>query len=393
MERLHTGLRTRGIDSRALVGRKTTRSPHSKGIGKGRLLSRAEQVIHPLTKRLGLNDVHHLNSFRAKSNSFAKNADLVHVHGTHGWFNYLALPGLARDKPMVFTLHDMWPMTGHCCNSLDCERWATGCGECPYLDTHPAVQRDNTAQEWRFKESVYERARPTFVAVSRWLAQKADRGLMAPHRMEYIANGMDLDSYQPIDKQVCREAMGIGDVRYAIIFVALSLHDENKGGPVVAKTLASLPDEIKRDTCLILFGDNGKELSDALGMRTLDLGYVRNDRHKAIAYSAADLCFFPTRFDNLPLVLQESLSCGTPMLSSRVGGVPEVVREGVTGHLAQAGDSDEFLRLLQKMLLDEEGRRRMGAECRSLAERDYGLDQSLDRHIELYDDVLAKHGK
>jgi hypothetical protein len=122
----------------------------------GRLNKRLELLVKPVTSQLGLNDLHNLSSFRARSTDFYKQADIVHLHGTHGWFNYLAIPGLAREKPVVFTLHDMWPMTGHCCNSLDCDRWAKGCGNCPHLDTHPPVKRDNTALEWKLKARVYE---------------------------------------------------------------------------------------------------------------------------------------------------------------------------------------------------------------------------------------------
>ncbi len=392
MERLHFGLQDRGVQSRIMAGRKTTRSSDSQAVPRNSVSNKLEGLLGRVTREFGLNDVHYLSSFRVRSTEFYRQADLVHIHGTHGFFNYLALPGLARDKPVLFTLHDMWPMTGHCSQSLGCERWATGCGACPHLDAHPAVKRDNTALEWKLKQRTYDRSQLGFITVSGWLTKMAERGLLAPHPVHHIPNGIDTSIYEPMDSQQCRDALGIGDARYVIIFVALALGDKNKGGDIVAQALTSLPESMKRETCLIVFGDGGKELSEQLGIRALDLGYVRHDRLKAIAYAAADVCLFPTRAEAFGLVVAESMSCATPVLSSNVSAIPELVQDGVTGRLAESGNGEQFAGLLQEMLEDSAGRERMAQASRELIVADYNLDQIVERHIALYRETLATAG-
>lgn len=380
------------MQSRIIAGRKTTRSPDSRSVPRNFFSDKIEGLLGRITHELGLNDANYISSFRVRSTDFYRQADLVHIHGTHGFFNYLALPGLARDKPVLFTLHDMWPMTGHCAQSLGCERWANGCGQCPNLDAHPAVKRDNTALEWKLKQRAYRASKPGFIAVSKWLAKMAQRGLLAAHPVHHIPNGIDTTVYEPIDSQRCRDALGIGNARYVIIFVALALGDKNKGGDIVTHALKSLPEAMRRETCLIVFGDGGKALSEQLGMRALDLGYVRHDRLKAIAYAAADLCLFPTRAEAFGLVAAESMACATPVLSSNVSAIPELVRDGVTGRLAEPGNRKQFAELLRNMLEDASGREQMAQAGREMIVAEYNLDSIVERHIELYRETLNNAG-
>lgn len=111
-----------------------------------------------------------------------------------------------------------------------------------------------------------------------------------------------------------------------------------------------------------------------MGIPTLNLGYVSGDRMKSIAYSAADVFIFPTRADNLPLVLQESMACGTPMVSFKVGGVPDLVRPGITGYLAQPEDTQDFCNGIVQLLVDREQRLKMSENCRAIALQEYTLE-------------------
>ncbi len=113
------------------------------------------------------------------------------------------------------------------------------------------------------------------------------------------------------------------------------------------------------------------------------------DRLKSITYSAADLLICPTRADNLPLVLQESMACGTPMVSFKVGGVPDLVRPGVTGYLAQPEDAQDFCNGIVQLLEDETLRERMSQNCRAIAVAEYPLELQAQRYIELYRQVLS----
>ena len=123
-------------------------------------------------------------------------------------------------------------------------------------------------------------------------------------------------------------------------------------------------------------------------MPVLNLGYISNDRFKAIVYSAADLFVFPTRADNLPLTLQESMTCGTPMVSFKIGGVPDLVRPGITGYLAQPEDTEDFCNGIVQLLEDQNLRDRLSENCRAITLEEYPLELQAQRYIELYHQVL-----
>jgi glycosyltransferase involved in cell wall biosynthesis len=157
---------------------------------------------------------------------------------------------------------------------------------------------------------------------------------------------------------------------------------------LLVKALQSLPDTLKQDCFLLTFGKSTTRLEQAVDIPALHLGYMSSDRLKAIAYSAADLFVFPTRADNLPLVLQESMACGTPMVSFKVGGVPDLVRPGITGYLAEAENPQDLCRGIVELLEDEALRVSMGKNCREIAVQEYPLELQARRYVDLYQKVL-----
>lgn len=389
--RLHQGLLAEGIDSRLLVGQVETSSDRVA------LLQRNKRIEKPLWSviwRLGFNYLNHVNSFDIPKHSFYKNADILNFHNLHNdYFNYLAIPALTENKPAVFTLHDMWSFTGHCAYSYECDRWKTGCGQCPYPDAYPSIARDNTRLEWRLKNWVYSRSNLTIVTLSNWLTEQAQQSMLNRFPIHYIPNGIDTEAYQPLDREQCRFLLSIPIDKKVLMFGAESLTNTRKGGDLLLKVLQNLPSSLKAETVLLTIGRGGEAISETVGMTSVNLGYVSGDRLKCIAYSAADLVIFPTRADNLPLVLQESMACGTPMVSFKVGGVPDLVRPDITGYLATPEDADDFSRGIVQLLEDDSLRDSMSQNCRAIALAEYPIQLQAQRYIQLYQQVLNTHIK
>jgi glycosyltransferase involved in cell wall biosynthesis len=288
----------------------------------------------------------------------------------------------------------MWHLTGHCTYSYDCERWKIGCGQCPYPDSYPPVRRDNTRVEWKLKNWVYSRSHLTIVTPSAWLATLAKQSMLGDLPIHQIPNGVDTEVYQPLDREHCRSLLGIPGDKRVLLFSAMRLDTSKadglrKGGDLLAQALRSLPAALKADTVLLLLGDGGEALAEAVGISALNLGYVSSDRLKAIAYCAADLLVLPTRADNLPLGLLESMACGTPMVSFRVGGVPELVRPGITGYLAEPGEAPDLAHGICQLLEDVALRQAMSHQCRAIALKEYPLELQVQRYLALYRQVLA----
>lgn len=379
--RLHEGLLAQGVNSRLLVGKETISSDRITTIKRNPL----EKQLGSLTWRLGLNYIHCLSTFDIPKHSFYKEADVLNFHNLHsGYFNYLALPKLTQDKPAVLTLHDMWSFTGHCAYSYDCDRWKSGCGKCPYPDVYPPIKLDNTRLEWQMKNWAYHRSNLTIVSPSNWLTKLAGSSLLNRFPIHWIPNGIDTEIYQPLDREHCRSVLNIPKQKKVLMFGADTIIDFRKGGDLLLKALASLQPSLKTQTLLLILGNGGEAIAEEIGIQTLNLGYVGSDRFKSIAYSAADLFIFPTRADNLPLMLQESLSCGLPIVSFNLGGVPDLVRPGVTGYLAVAEDIKDFSYGIIQLLEDQNLRDRMSHQCRDIALQEYSVALQAQRYIDLY---------
>jgi glycosyltransferase involved in cell wall biosynthesis len=374
-----------GIDSRVLCGFLDQEQPGYDLLPRPMLLRLLEAIVKRITREFGLNDVHNFSSFLLKHSPLIEEADILNFHCIHhGYFNYLALPSLTAQQPAVYTMHDTWSFTGHCSYTFQCERWRTGCGQCPDLTIVPAVKRDATQIEWKLKKWAYEHSNLSIVSPSLWMADLLRDSILNCCPIEHIPNGIDTNLYQPLDVEESRSALGIQAHKKVLIFGAANLDDPRKGFDLLVATLLGIPDTLRSEIVLLIFGSGGGDIAQAVGMTTINLGYITSDQQKAIAYSAADLFIFPTRADNLPIVLQESMACGTPIVSFNVGGVPELVRPGVTGYLAKPEDCNDFRNGILELLEDEELRHEMALNCRKIAVQEYSLDLQAKRYIDLY---------
>ena len=385
--RLHQGLLDQNINSRLLVGYQKSSNSRIATVPQN---PRIENQIYRFSWRLGFHHVHVVSTFDIPKHPFYQEADIINFHNLHtGYFNYLAIPTLTAKKPAVFTLHDMWSFTGHCAYSYGCDRWKIGCGKCPHPEIHPSINMDNTRIEWKLKNWVYNNSNITIVTPSNWLGNLAKQSMLSQLPIHIIPYGIDTEVYQPLDKEKCKTVLGIPEGKKVLLFGAATLKDSRKGGDLLFSALQKLPSSLKAETILMTLGDDSEEISQQVGMSTINLGYVSSDRIKAIAYSAADLFVFPTRCDNLPLMLQESMACGTPMVSCKIGGVGDLVRPGITGYLAEPENVEDLRNGIMELLEDQQLRGSMSQQCRAIALMEYNSELQAKRYIELYRQLLA----
>lgn len=390
--RLHRGLISKGVNSRLLVGHcKSTNQEISIIPQTSKTL---EKLAFQVSWRAGLSSLNLLNTFDVPKHDWFQEAQVLNFHNLHGgFFNYLAIKKLTQDRPAIWTLHDMWSFTGHCVYSFDCNRWETGCGECPYPDTYPAIRRDNTAWEWKLKEWSYQNSNIVIVTLSKWLTEQAQNSMLSKFPIHHIPNGIDTDVYLPLDQELCRRSLDIPQSKKVLMFGAQNLSDPRKGGYLLLQALQNLPDSLKAETVLLTIGAVKQSMVDTLGMKSIHLGFLESDRLKVMVYSAADIFVFPTRADNLPLVLQESMACGTPMVSFKVGGVPDLVRHGVTGYLADPEQPEDLCTGIVELLENHDFRMQMRQHCRQTALREYSLELQAQRYVDLYQKTLANYRK
>jgi len=164
--RLHFALRSAGIDSMILCAENPDESSNIKKFRQSRIRRRVDPLLRRISGNVGLDNLFDLSSVGIKKVKAWVDANVVSVHSYADFFSYLARPSLTESKPTVMTLHDMWNYTGHCYVSLDCDRWKSGCGKCPYPDMYRPIRRDSSHMEWRLKDWSYIRSKLTIVAPS-----------------------------------------------------------------------------------------------------------------------------------------------------------------------------------------------------------------------------------
>lgn len=383
MQRLRAGLIRRGVNARTLCREKIREDSVLMPWQRS-----TERWLGKITGSIGLNDIHLISSLCVPQLPDYADADLVDVHCMHsGTFSYLALPALTAGKPMVFTFHDMWPITGHCHASLECERWKTGCGACPHPEIYPPMRRDGSALEWRLKRRAYERSKFTIVTPSRWLMDRTGESMLKGNTIHHIPHGVETDVFQPLDKEYCRKLLGVPKEKKLLVCAMESMHRPLKGADLLVKAIQSLPVSFQRDCVLLLFGQTNPEMLKQIRIPVISLGFIHHDRLKAVAFSAADVFLNPTRAESFGLAVLESMACGTPVVAFGVGGVPELVRPSVTGYLAKPEQPHDLGAGVLK-LLDEANRlQAMSHRCREVVLSEYTLELQVQRYMDLYKHV------
>ncbi len=314
--------------------------------------------------------------------------DVLNLHWVAGFFDYRSFfRALPLDLPVVWTLHDMNPFTGGCHFDGGCGRYHEQCGACPQLGS--SGQKDFSSQVWARKRAAFSSRGGQnihLVAPSRWLAGEAGgSALFRGRAVDVIPYGIDFGNFQPRDRGLARQKLDIPREASAILFLADSTTEKRKGFGVLLEAMKQLESSVDLRLIAVGRGLGKQELAD----RCKAIDYLEDEAALSFVYSAADVFVLPTLQDNFPNTALEALACGLPVVGSRVGGVPEIVRDGFTGLLVEPDSPDALANGVKKLLDSPEQRMEMGANCRRVAVEEYSLERQARRYIELYESLLA----
>ncbi|WP_292517443.1 glycosyltransferase [Methanoculleus sp.] len=316
--------------------------------------------------------------------------DILHCHNLHGgYFDLRALPHLSHQVPTVLTLHDAWLLSGHCAHSFGCERWKTGCGDCPALSIYPAIRKDATAYNWQRKAEIYRMSRLYVVTPCRWLMDKVEESMLKPGIVAsgVIPNGVDLGIFHPADRAEARRELGLPHGAKVLLFAANGIRKNIwKDYRTLQSTLEMIAKTGTKVLCIALGEAAPPERISNIEIRFIP--YQKDPRKVACYYQAADLYLHPARADTFPNTVLEALACGTPVVASAVGGIPEQIVEGRTGFLVPVGDARAMAGRVLELLEDEELRQRMGWEAAEDAARRFGLERMAREYLAFYRTIL-----
>lgn len=358
----------RGVKSHLLVKVKTGAGPEVEELSRTRLGRWALFHAQRIERKTGYQLVLHPSSPGVPFEKRLRDADVLHLHDVHSSFvNPGAIARWSRRLPVVWTLQDMWAVTGKCIYSYDCDRWRTGCGSCPQLADWPPVERDRTDFLWRWKRRLFAGAQIRIVCPSHWLAGIVKSSpLLGRMPVEVIPNSVDTNLFQPGRDDAARRALGIADSAFVVAFGSHAAVPRKGFAHLLAATAARRA----RGECTILA--MGEPLASARGEPGIVwAGTVAGSEPMSRLLRCADVLALPTLADNLALVVLEAAATGLPCVAFDSGGTREGIRDGVTGILVPVGDTAAIGRAIEGLAADPPRRSAMGAAARAFAVSDF----------------------
>lgn len=312
-------------------------------------------------------------------------ADIVHLH----WVNqaFLSLRDLhalqCLNKPIVWTLHDLWPATGICHYPDSCTAYHTCCKSCPQMVSKPWLN----LSRWVFKKkSRLDFSNTTFVGCSQWIADMAQQSaFLSQAHFCSIPNPIDTNAFHPMDRTQAREKFQWSSHRRIILFVAAKTTDPRKGITYLAQACQKLYQQGVQDFDLALLGSQSDDLIKLFPCTVHSLGFLSAPADLCAAYSAADVFAIPSLEDNLPNTIMEAMACGTPCVGFHVGGIPEMIDHLQNGYVAQYKSVDDLVCGIQTLLaLPEDAYRSYSESCRNKVLQSYSEAVVAAKFKELY---------
>lgn len=313
--------------------------------------------------------------------------DLLHCHNLHGYGGYFdlrALPWLSRKLPLILNLRDAWLLSGHCAHAIDCERWRIGCGKCPDLDLFPPVRRDGTAYNWRRKKDIFERSRLYITTPSRWLMDKVRTSMLSGVHYRVIPNAIDLTVFHPVDQNEARRQLDLPSDAKIVLLIAQNMFKDYR---VMEEALGRLDDKDCSSLLFICLGKDGEGKKVGRG-KMLFPGFERDPSRMAQYYSAADVFIHAAKAEAFGKAVTEAMACGTPVVATATGGIPEQLEDGQMGFLVPVGDSYAMTSAIERLLADEELSLSMGQTGAKNAEQRFGLDRQVGAFLDWYRELL-----
>ena len=321
---IHAQLLARGVDSVVCYGRGAKVS--EAGVYKtcGELYSKLNNAASRVTGLMYGGCA--LSTRRLTSIICREKPDVVHLHCINGYFVniYRLISWLKKHRvKTVLTLHAEFMYTANCGHAMDCERWKSGCGNCPRLRGETkSLFFDRTAASWKRMKAALDGFEGDCIvtSVSPWLMERAQQApLLEKFRHVTVLNGVDTQVFHPHGGDAVREKFGLVGRKLALHVTAAFSAEKGhfKGGWYITELARRMP-----DVTFVVIGSR-EEVPD-LPENVLNLGRVEDQQALAAWYSAADVTVITSERETFSMVVAESLCCGTPVVGFKAGG-PETI--------------------------------------------------------------------
>jgi len=314
------------------------------------------------------------------------NPDIIHLHNIHGYylnypilFKYLAECG----KPVVWTLHDCWPYTGHCAHYMfaECNKWKSHCQHCPLLSNYPhSILFDRSYKNFQQKKEAFLAVdNLTIVPVSKWLETEIHESFLKSKSIQQIYNGIDTDLFKPTSHiDSIKKKYQISPNQKIVLGVASNWYRKGMADFI------QLRNKLPKDYVIILVGVKKKDQQN-LPSTIISIDRTENAKELIEIYSMSNVLFNPTWEDNFPTTIIEALACGTPVVTYKTGGCPEAISEE-TGYAIERGNIDDAAKSIE-MICNKE-KYCYSTVCRERAVSHFNATERFQEYIDLYHSLL-----
>ena len=322
-------------------------------------------------------------------------ADIIHLH----WINQgmLSLNDIRKillsGKPVVWTMHDMWPCTGICHHARECDKFHQECHHCPYI-YKGGGKKDLSNQVFKKKKEIYQLAPVTFVTCSRWLKERAGQSaLLKGHTIVDIPNPISTGLFKPQNALAARNKMELPTDKKLILFGSVKVTDKRKGIDYFiesCKLLAEKYPEMKEELGVVVYGKNSEYLKPLIPFQVYALDYISNEKDLVNIYNAVDLYVTPSLEENLPTTIMEAMACGVPCVGFNVGGIPEMIDHLHNGYVAEYRSAEDLANGIIWTLSESEYQSLSEEACRK-AVSNYSESIVAKKYIDIYNKITGDH--
>jgi glycosyltransferase involved in cell wall biosynthesis len=395
--RLHQGLQNSGISSHILVQEKsssdkTVISPQlrlNQGIARSKLTFDALPLKFYRQKEKTTFSLQWVPD-KIKKKVAIFDPDIINLHWINGAFIQTETIG-KLNKPIVWTLHDMWAFTGGCHYSGECNLYTESCGKCPQLKS--SRDWDLSRWVWQRKAKAWKNTSLTIVSPSNWLAKTAvSSSLFKNLHIEVIPNGIDSKIYKPIASNIARQILNLPQDKKLIVFGSLqATSDYRKGFHLLQNALQELSKTFwKEELEIVIFGASQPDNPVNFGFKAHYLGTFNDDLSLSIVYSAADIFVSPSIQENLANTVMEAIACGTPVVAFDIGGMSDLIEHQKNGYLAQPYKIEDFAYGIAWVLENKDRYKKLSDYARHKVEQEFTLEIQAKRYSSLYEQTLSQ---
>lgn len=298
-----------------------------------------------------------------------KHIDVVHLHNAHG--NFLGIRdirAIADVCPVVWTLHDFWPLTGHCASPTDCPAlWKEGCQSCPQLQNYPPLRKDIAHQLWKEKYTAFSHPNIHYVTPSFWMLEQVKQSHLKNADCQCIPNSLNTSLWKAYEKKELREKYQLPVSKQILAFVAADPAKKSKGMHLLLDALERLSNP-EQYLLLIAGQKTGIQLLENSGFSIRHFGYLTDQKKMNEFYALADILINPSLYETFGLVNIEAMASGTPVIAFSVCAMEEIISsdcgwciepensvklaQSIENSFSSASDLEQRSRLSRQRVLD-----------------------------------------